>query len=315
MDRITNVSTFKANPQVAGIVCVVVGMVAIIGSDSAIKWISADYSLHQILLIRSLVAIVLVLCFMLIVGGRFRTARLPLHLARGGLLVIANLCYLLALAAMPIAEAMTLFFVAPLIITALSVPVLGEYVGPHRWAAVLIGMVGVIIMMRPGEGVLHWVSLLPIIAAFAYAVMQLLTRRLGTTDSAATMAFYIQVTFIAASILSGLALGDGRFADGRNQTLDFLFRAWVWPTAIDMAVMTLSGIFIAIGSYLLSQAYRIAEPNVVAPFEYSALPWGVIAGFVLWGDLPDLTGVFGIMAIVGAGFYILYRENVRRRQE
>jgi len=315
MDRITKISVLKANPQLAGIVCVVVGMVAIIGSDSAIKWVSADYSLHQIVLVRSLVALVLVWGFMAVAGGRLRTNRLALHLARGGLLVIANLCYLSALAAMPIAEAMTLFFVAPLIITALSVPVLGEHVGPHRWAAVLIGMVGVIVMMRPGEGVLNWVSVLPIVAAAAYAGMQLITRRLGTTDSAASMAFHIQVSFIVVSVVFGVVIGDGRFADGSNEALDFLFRAWVWPTAAGFGVMVLCGVFTAIASYFLSQAYRIAEPNVVAPFEYSALPWGVIAGYVLWGDLPDLTGVLGIVAIVGAGFYILYRENLRRRQE
>ncbi len=313
MDRSTNIPAFKSNPHFAGILCIVFGMVAIIGSDAAVKWISGDYSLHQILLIRSLVAIVLVLAFMAVSGGRIRTSRAALHLARGGLLVIANLCYLLALAAMPIAEAMTLFFVAPLFITALSMPVLGEYVGPHRWAAVLIGMVGVVVMMRPGEGVLNWVSVLPIIAAMAYALMQLLTRRLGTTDSAATMAFYIQVTFIAVSILFGLALGDGRFADGSNLALDFLFRAWVWPTTTDWAVMAFCGLCIAVGSYLLSQAYRIAEPNVIAPFEYSALPWGVIVGYLLWGDLPDRVGILGIVAIVGAGFYILYRENILRR--
>lgn len=311
----TTAAARPAPNNVAGIQCILVGMVVITAQDSVVKWLSPDYALHQIMLARASIALLITFVILRAEGGwrLLRTQYLGWHLARGGLLVIANMTFFLAVAAMPIADAVAIFFVAPLFITALSMPVLGERVGPRRWAAVLVGLVGVVIVMRPGSAVFDWVALLPVVAAFSYASMQMLTRKLGATDKASTMAFYIQCSFISVSIAIGLGVGDGRFAGTGNESLDFLLRAWSWPAVEDLWLFAICGVSSGFGGYLLSQSYRLGEAALVAPFEYVALPISVVYGFLLWGDLPDLVALLGMALILGSGLYILYRENVRGR--
>jgi len=298
-----------------GILCIFGGMVMLTAQDSIIKWISGSYPLHEIILGRAIVAVLLTVLFAHLEGGLqlLRTRRLPLHLARGLLLVFANIFYFLALAAMPIGEVAAIFFIAPLLITALSVPILGEKVGAKRWVAVVVGLAGVIIMLRPGSGVIELAATLPVLAACCYALTQVLTRRLGNTDRASAMAFYIQLSFLAASGLMGLAVGDGRFSGGGHPSLEFLFRAWSWPSRGDAALIVTCGLLVAIAAYLLSHAYRIAEANVLAPFEYIALPMAVAWGYLLWGDLPDFITFLGIGLIAGSGLFVFYREKQHGR--
>jgi drug/metabolite transporter (DMT)-like permease len=273
---------------------------------------SGDYPLHEIILGRALVAVLLTAWFAHLEGGLalLRTRRLALHLARGVLLVIANVCYFLALAALPLAEAAAIFFIAPLFITMLSVPFLGERVGPWRWTAVFTGLGGVVVMLRPGDGLLEIAALLPIGAALAYAIMQILTRRLGVTDRASALAFYVQLCFIVVSAIFGLIAGDGRFAGGGHPSVEFLLRAWAWPSGIDALLILTCGGLIGAAAYLLSQAYRIAEANLLAPFEYTALPLAVLWGIVWWDEWPDATALLGIALIVGSGLLVFYRETL-----
>ena len=158
--------------RVLGIACVVGAIALFILQDALIKWLSGDYPLHEIVLVRATSAIAVTLFMMRLEGGihLLRTHRLGLQLTRSALLVLANCAFYVALASMTIAEATSIFFVARLIITALSALVLREPVGPRRWAAVCVGLAGVIVMMRPGEGVLRLVALLPIFAATALRV-------------------------------------------------------------------------------------------------------------------------------------------------
>ena len=236
-----------------------------------------------------------------------KTRRLGLHVLRGGFIVICNAAYFVALATMPLAEAMALFFVAPLFITLLSGPLLGERVGWRRWLAVGIGMLGVVIMVRPSGAVIQYVALLPLIAALGYAGTQLMTRRLGATDGASTMSFYIQLALLAASAVMGLVVGDGRFAGGGQANMEFLLRAWIMPTPVDIALFAASGFTVAIGGFAISQAYRLAAATTVAPFEYLALPFAVLWGYLIWGDFPDLFTFLGIALIVAGGLTVILR--------
>jgi S-adenosylmethionine uptake transporter len=225
------------------------------------------------------------------------------------------MAYYLGLSAMPLADAAAIFFSAPLIITLLAIPVLGERVGPRRWTAILVGMMGVIIMLRPSANTIMLVGLLPLGAACCYATIQILARRLGTTDSASVMAFYIQIMFFVFSIGFGLVFGSGWMAPGNSGVLDFLFRAWTWPDLFGFATMAGCGLLVGTGGYLLSQAYQIAQARTVAPFEYAGLPFAVVLGFIVWGDLPDLLGMAGILLIGLSGMYVFYREHKERRAE
>jgi len=304
------------NCRTNGIFCIVGAALFLTANDSIIKWLSPSYPLHEIVLVRAVVALVLTLLFVQLEGGLhlLRTRRPALHFLRGLLIVIANMAFFLALASMPLAEATALFFVNPLFIMLLSVPILGERVGLKRWLAMLAGLAGVVIMLRPGFGVGNWVTLLPLVAALTYASMQMLTRRLGVIDKASTLAFYIQLTFVLISAAIGLAVGDGHYDDGQNTTLEFLFRAWTWPTLSDAGLMALCGCLVAAGGYLLSQAYRISEASVVAPFEYTSLPLALFWGLLIWGDLPDVIAFLGISLIVGSGLFVFYRETLHARR-
>ncbi len=305
-------AAIRSSAKVQAVLCLIFGLVALSFQDSLVKWMSGDYPLHQIVLTRSGIAILLTVYFAHLEGGigHLRTRRLWLQLTRGLLMVISATCYFLALAAMPLADAAAIFFVAPLFITALSAPFLGERIGPWRWAAVFAGMAGVVVMLRPGEGLVEIAALLPIVGALAYATMQILTRRLGDTERASTLAFYIHICFIAVGTSFGLIAGDGRFAGSSHPSMDFLLRAWTWPSGFDAFLMLSSGVLIAIAGYLMAQAYRMAEANLLAPFEYTALPFAVLWGVLWWGDWPDATTFLGIAMIVGSGLFVFYRENL-----
>ena len=303
------------NANTQGIVCLVIALVFLTGSDAIIKWLSPVYALHEIMLFRALFALVVVAFLIRLEGGlhTIRTRRPLLHLFRGLLLVLANMFFFLGLAAMPFAENVALFFTAPLFICLLSQPVLGERVSRAQWAAIAVGLAGVIVMVRPGTDVFRAASLLPICAAFTYSVMQMVTRKLGMQERAGLLTLYIQVSFILVSVVSGLAIGDGRFNSGANPTLDFLLRAWQWPTAGDLQLLALCGVVVAFGGYFMSQAYRIAQASVVAPFEYTSMPLALLVGYLLWGDWPDWVSMAGSGLIIASGLLVLTFESRERR--
>lgn len=307
----------RVSSNLTGILCVVGAMVAFTTNDMAVKWLSGGYPLHEIVFFRSSIAIVITLAVLVPMEGGYRILRSPrpgLHLLRGLSVVIANLTFFASIAVLPLAEATAIFFVAPLMITLLSIPFLGEKVGLRRFAAVAVGFVGVIVMIRPGAEGFHWAAVLPLIAATAYAALQILTRKLGLAEKASTMAFFIQLTFLIVCTGFGLVAGDGRFAPGDGGSLDFLLRAWVWPQGSDLWIMIGLGFMASIGAYLISQGYRSAEAGLVAPFEYIAMPIAIFWSILIWGDWPDAQAWTGITFICGAGIYVFYRETIRGRK-
>lgn len=305
-----------AGANTRGILCLVVAIACLTVNDALVKWLSPDLPLHEITLLRSCIALPLLLPLAWFEGGwhAFATRRPLLHFIRGSLLVVANAFFFTALAAMPLAETVTLFYTAPLFICLLAWPVLGERVGALRWAAIAAGMCGVVVMMQPGAEVFRPVSLLPVAAAFCYAAMTMMTRRLGLRDSAVALTFYIQLAFIAISAVSGLLLGGGDFDRYRDPSLEFLMRAWIWPDAAQWQALAVCGLIVAFGGYLISQAYRIGEAGAVAPFEYASLPFALLVGLYIWGDWPDGRAFAGAGLIIGGGLAMLYFENRARRR-
>ncbi len=295
-----------------GIACAAGAAIAFSGNDMIVKLFSAAYPLYEIIFVRSVVALILTVAVIapLLEGERIvlRTGRLRLHVIRGLCVVGANLLYFTAIPAMPLANAAAIFFVAPLLITGLSVVLLGEKVGPRRWAAVAAGLIGVLVIIRPTPSSFQIAAILPLLSALCYAFLHIFTRRLGSTERASTMAVYIQMTFIAVSGGCGLALGHGGFAGSADPSLDFLLRAWVWPPAGDLAIMVLLGALSGAGGYLITQAYRIAEAGLIAPFEYLALIMSVFWGFAVFGEIPTLQSASGITLVLGSGLYLAFRE-------
>lgn len=308
----TTVPSPAANAGYAGILFAMAAVTAFSLNDVAIKWLSGDYPLHQITFIRSLVGIVVMLAIFVPMEGsyrRLRSSRPGFHLLRGLIVVTANMAFYTGLATLPLGEATAIYYVSPLFITALSVVILGESVGPRRWAAVFAGLIGVVIVIRPGSDAFQYAALLPLVGAFFYALLQITSRKIGVTDTASTMAFYLNLIFILFSGAVGLAFGDGRLSGSGSANLEFLLRAWVWPPAPDFLLLGMMGIIGSAGAYCVSQAYRIAQAGLIAPFEYIGMPLAIFWSVLIWGDWPDAVSWIGIALIAGAGLFVFLRES------
>jgi drug/metabolite transporter (DMT)-like permease len=294
-----------------GILFVVAGVSLFSVQDVIIKGISGSYPVHEIVFVRGIMSAPAILLIARLEGqmAHLRTRRPGLHLLRASLFFLTYTCYYLGLATLPLADVVTLFFAAPLFVTALSVPLLGEQVGPREWLAVCAGFAGVVVAMRPGAMVIDPAAILPVLAALFYAIVCVITRRLGSTDSGSSIAFYSTTFMLVAGGAMGLLLGQGRLTAGQHASLQFLLRPWVLPSWPDLGLMALCGLIASVGYYCLAQAYRVAAAKVVAPFEYVAVPLGAVWGYVAWGDVPGAHVLLGMAIILGSGLYVLRRQR------
>lgn len=302
-------SVSRSNLVGAG--CALLAVVCFSINDVGIKFLSGDYALHQIVFIRSAIGLLTFAAIFLPFHGLgvLRTRRPGAHLLRGVCVVGANTCLFLGLAAMPIADAVAVFFISPLVITIFSVLFLGETVGARRWASIAVGFVGVLVIVKPGTSAFQVAALLPMAAAVLYAVIHMVARKVGGTESAATMAVYIQITFLIACSVIGLSIGDGKFAQQDHPSLAFLFRAWGPVAPGDWWLLVLLGVSGVLGGFFISQAYRISEAAFAAPFEYVAMPMAIMWGVTVFGTWPDRTAWIGIALILGSGLYLIWRES------
>jgi drug/metabolite transporter (DMT)-like permease len=299
-------------PALIPILCALAGSATLSINDVAIKALSGAYALHQVILTRAIIGLLFLFIIITATRTTFRTlvTRRPRgHLLRISFVLISNVTYFVALAAMPLADAVAIAFVSPLLVTVLSVVVLHEQVGPRRWAAVAVGMLGVIIMFRPGAGVLQPAAILVLISALGYAATNLMTRHMKDTESAFALNFYVQIGFIIVSAAMGLTFGDGHLAASSDPSIAFLFRGWVWPPMADWPAFLATSLAVTVGGLLVGQAYRTGEAALIAPFEYVAVPLAVIWGVVFFNTFPDIYAWIGIALIVGAGLYTLWRET------
>ena len=292
------------------------GAVVLSMNDLAIKALSGTYALHQVILIRAFIGMALVLgvAWASKAGLRqLRTRRNGAHLLRVGIVMVSNVTYFVGLSLMPLADAVATAFVAPLFVTLMSAVVLREQVGPRRWAAVGVGMLGVIVMTRPGAGLIQPAAILVLISAFCYASSHMMTRRMRDTESAMALNFYVQCGFILVSVIFGLIVGDGHLAQPPGSTWEFLFRPWHWPPLGDLWYFLATGVAVGVGGLMMSQAYRTTEAALVAPFEYVGMPMAIVWGVLVFGTFPDPTAWVGIALICCAGLYTLWRETVRKK--
>lgn len=300
--------------NLAGALCALAAILCFSVVDLGIKLLSDQYALHQVVLLRSVVSLaVFAILIMPLSGGWrvFRTRRPGAHLLRGAFIVCANVTLFLGLAALPIADAVAIFFISPLAIAIMSVVFLGEVVGPRRWAAIAIGLIGVLMIVQPGTDAFQVASLLPAIAALLYGAMHMVTRKIRGTESAATMTIYTILTFLVSSALIGWFISDGRFEASAHPSLSFLLRAWPPLERADIWIIVMLGIAGVGGSWLITQAYRLSEAAYAAPFEYVAMPIAIFWGVVFFDTWPTPNAWAGIALILGSGLYMLWRENAK----
>lgn len=274
------------------------GAVVAMGLMSALVKLAAERGAHtlEIVFFRNLFAFIPIVAYVLATRGWIvlRTTRPLGHLTRAAIGISGMLCGFAALGMMPLSDFTAITFAAPLFITALSWPVLSEKVGPHRWAAVAVGFVGVLVMVRPDPvNLIGLGALLALGQALGTAGAMLAIRQLGSTEPGPTIVFY----FTLAATLVGAA------------GLPFV---WTRPSPELLLILIGCGLLGGVGQLLLTQAFRLAPAAIVAPFEYAALLWAGLLGFTLWGETPSAATLVGGTIVVSSGLYILWRETRRR---
>lgn len=306
-----NTKGSRIHRPLAGIGFCVFALLAFATQDAIIKALSAHYPVLQVLVLRSGLVLVILLAFgFFIHGSRIIKSKQPKPmLLRGVLAFLAFTSYYLALTRIPLADAAAVYMTAPLFVTALSAPLLGEHVGWHRWGAVTLGFLAVIVMLNPGSTLFRIEAAIPLFSALCYASIPILNRRIGLSEHVITMTIYTTAVFLlltsaASAIVHSLppaVSGEGFSAN--------LFQRWSWPTNEHFQMIALSGIVFTIALLSITQAYRIAIVSSVAPFEYIYLVWAGLLGFLMFGDIPGVRTVMGGLAVVACGCYVLYREG------
>jgi len=263
--------------------------------DASVKWLGATYPTAQIMFFRCSVAFIPVLVIVTFRGGFgiLRTSQKKLHLLRSILGVGAMGFAFYAFSLMPLAEAVSILHTAPLFMTALSVLLLRETVGIRRWSAVILGFAGMLLVVRPGSGMLESGSLYMLTAAFLIGCTTIIIRHLGKLDDPVCITFYFTVTGLLVS------------------TLGLFIQGWQQPPLFDLGLLVMVGLLGGLAQYLMTVSYQHLAVGTLAPLKYLTIVFGGSIAFLVWGEVPDLQSVFGIGIIVLSGLYTLHRELIR----
>jgi drug/metabolite transporter (DMT)-like permease len=273
--------------------------------DAIIKSISGDAAVTLAIVLRCVVAfpILVVMAHYEVGLARLASPNLGILILRGCLLLVAYTTYFMALPALPLAEAIALYFTVPIIVTVLSGPVLGERVGLKSWASVAAGFIGILIILQPGSALFEPAALLSLVSAATYASSMVLARRIGAQESAAVMSFYQNAVYLAGAAIAAAVFSGLGIESLGHPSLDFLVRPWSMPNAWDATIMGLCGVIAAAGAWLLTNAYRLANASLVTVFEYTGMIWGPTWGYVIFSEVPRWTTLTGMVIIVASGIY------------
>ncbi|MGY6695819.1 MAG: DMT family transporter [Roseinatronobacter sp.] len=283
------IMTTRETPLAILTICA--GVAFLVANDAVAKVLTDRYAPIQIVFLRNLFAVpmIAVVIFAVFGAARLRTRHLRLHALRGLVMVAGATFYFTALIYLPLAEATALVFSAPIFITALSVPLLGEHVGWRRWGAVLLGFVGVLVIVRPGSAAFQLAALLPVGTALCYAVFMISARWIDRTENLWTMMLF-------AMLFPALYAAPVAVA------------VWQPVQFADLGLFIAIAVCGSLGLALIGQAFRMAPAAIVAPFDYSALIWATGLGWLIWGDIPVFGTVLGAAIIVASGIIIILRE-------
>jgi len=284
--------------------------------DAIIKAMSGTYPVYETMLIRGLTSLPILGVWLAYTHG-VRSLITPLWarmLVRALILCSAYLAFILAIAAMPIANMVAIYFTMPFFVAGLAGPFLGERVPFYRWVAIVAGFIGVIIMVRPGVQAFEPASLLALYSAFGYAIGQMMGRDLAQRVEPLVIANWQNaVYFVFAGVVGLIAQASG-FSGESHKSLAFLTRPFIWPTLPDFLILSAVGALAAFAMMSFISAYKQAESNFVAPFEYSGMIWAVLFGLLFFNDFPDFWTWSGMAVVAGAGLFMLFMDRRARFQ-
>ncbi len=283
------------NPM-RGILLLLIAIVTFSCSDALSKYLVADLPVTEIAWLRYATFLLLMIAPILRAGpAALRSARPGLQMLRGAGMLGSSLLFIAGLAYLPLADATAIGFVSPMFITALSIPMLGETVGARRWLAIAVGLIGVVIIVRPGTGSFQPAALLPALSAASWALALVITRKMSGADgTVTTLAYSAFFPCVALSL-----------------TLPF---AWVTPTPVQLGFAILYGSVATLAQWLVALAYRQAPASVLAPLSYTQLVWSAALGYLVFGAFPDTWTFAGAAIIMASGLYTAHRERVRARE-
>jgi drug/metabolite transporter (DMT)-like permease len=276
-----------------GAVAMLTGVLLFSVMEAMVKWLTTDYPVQQIIFFRSFCALFPCAWFIWRAGGPgvLRTRKPMLHALRGGLGLLGMGATFLAYKYMALADAKAILFAAPLFMTVLSIPLLGERVGIYRWSAVVVGFVGVLIILRPGGDMVLPGAAWALGAAVLYALVVIVIRYQSGTENVATIVFYFTLTGTIAGAVLVAAFG------------------WVTPDPFDLALLVTVGVVGGFGQYYMTLAFRLAETAAIAPLDYTSLAWAILFGYAIWNHVPSPAVFAGIALVTGSGLFIMYRER------
>ena len=301
--------------RILAIGCILAGVGFASTQDAIVKALSGGYPAYETLMFRCIgsVPVLAWLVWRNDMAQHLATPLWPRVVMRGLILGVAYLCFVLAIAAMPIANAVAIYFTMPFFVAGLAGPILGERVRLHRWLAIIAGFIGVMIMVRPGAGVFEPAAILALLSAFGYAVGQMIGRPLSQRVPPVVISVWQNAIYFSIGLILAVFFATFDVGTFSHPSLDFLSRPMVMPDAFDLMLMLAQGVLAAFGMLLFVNAYKYAEANFVAPFEYSAMIWAVLFGLFVFGDFPDASTWTGAAIVIAAGLVMVWRDRVLDR--
>lgn len=291
----------------------VVGSVGLASMQDAImKGVSGSLPAWEAVIFRTISSLPLLVAWLMIsssVSNLFPPRMLPMLMLRSFILCTAYFGFVLSIATLPLATSVSIYFTMPFFVAALAGWTLGEKVPSYRWIAIIIGFCGVMLMVRPGSEAFQPAALYALWSAIGYAIGQMIGRHLSLRVEPVVIANWQNLTYFAVALLIGLIGPYFASADMQDKSLQFLLRPWVWPDLHQLVLLIIMGVLSALASAGFIFAYRHAEANFVAPFEYTALLWAVTNGIVFFGDFPDSSTWSGAIIVIGAGIWMLWKDR------
>lgn len=296
----------RLQPHVRGMITMICAMLIVPMMDASGKWLAMEDNIPPATIsfmrffVQGLISFAAILIFSR--GMGLKTNHLFGNLFRGCLLALGSLCFFTAVKYMPLADALAVFFVEPLILTVLSMIFLNEQVGWRRLSAVLVGLLGTVIVIQPSWTVFGWISVLPMISALLFAIYLVLNRKFGMNERPLIMQLYAG---IGGSLMGACVMVFGTVTAIPDLQFALPVSAFPW------FLLIMIGVFAAAGHLLVVQAFQLAPASILAPFQYVEIVMAVTIGLIFFGDFPTLSKWFGIAIIIGSGIYVFLRERTR----
>lgn len=283
--------------------------------DAITKSMSGSLSVNETVIFRCIGSLPVLIPLVMRVGGwqALPSTYLRWVLLRGFILCCGYYSYVLAIAAMPMANGVAIYFTMPFFVAGLAGPFLGERVRLHRWLAIIAAFTGVMVMVRPGAQSFEPAAFLSLASAFFYATGQMMSRHISQKVQPAVLATWQNLIYFSVAVALLLVFRTVDTSGFTHKSILFLSRGWVWPSLADAAILLINGVLAGLGMIFFVTAYKLAESSFVAPFEYSSMIWALSYGVLVFGDVPDRYTLAGAAVVVAAGLLMVWRDRVLDR--